>query len=323
MNRWSDARGAWQTIFNCISSLAAQTAPLLKDDVSTELFLMQLMAFVMQLKAFLRDVKVEREECGPRMDWQYMRVLNASACPPMQALKQLALTSREHTPEDSKLSAAIFDEVSEQIRVINHAMGTCRLIKTTPMTKGYVTTLRSFLILWLATLPLAIIGKFNWLATPVLAFISFLFLNVEKMAVEIEQPFGDDANDLPQEQYIMELEQVLLEMLPGYEPEVDEEDDPSLAMLHAAPGLPPPGGLPPGRYYMDVPPPGGTPGGAPGMQPAAQAQWNPAWANVSPAWRSQFRMQFAPNGPPGPPPPPPPGVTLPSKSRKPTPTVRR
>jgi putative membrane protein len=237
MNRWSDARGAWQTIFNCISSLAAQTAPLLKDDVSTELFLMQLMAFVMQLKAFLRDVKVEREECGPRMDWQYMRVLNASACPPMQALKQLALTSREHTPEDSKLSAAIFDEVSEQIRVINHAMGTCRLIKTTPMTKGYVTTLRSFLILWLCTLPLAIIGKFNWLATPVLAFISFLFLNVEKMAVEIEQPFGDDANDLPIESYLIELQDSLREFIPGFthtEPGADAGGDESTLLKRIA-----------------------------------------------------------------------------------------
>ena len=302
MNRWSDARGAWQTIFNCVSSLAAQTAPLLKDDVSTELFLMQLMAFVMQLKAFLRDDKVKREECGPRMDWQYMRVLNASACPPMQALKQLALTSREHTPEDSKLSAAIFDEVSEQIRVINHALGTCRLIKTTPMTKGYVTTLRSFLILCLATLPLAIIGKFEWLATPVLAFIAFLFLNVEKMAVEIEQPFGDDANDLPQEQYIMQLEEVLLEMLPGYEPPIDDDDSLS---LKGGVGLPPPGNLPPGRYYMDVPA-GSTPLGL----PAPQSTWNPAWANVSPQWRSNFRSQFTP-GPPGAPPPPPPGMALP------------
>lgn len=120
----------------------------------------------------------------------------------------------------------------------------------------------------------------------------------------------------------MQLEEVLLEMLPGYEPPVEEDDsDPALAQLHAPPGLPPPGNLPPGRYYMDVPPMGGTPGGAPGMPPAPQTQWNPAWANVSPAWRSQFRMPL--NGPPGPPPPPPPGVTLPSKSRKPTPVARR
>ena len=210
---------------------------------------MQLVAYAMLLKAYLRDEKVTEEECGTRMDWQYIRRLNGSECPPLQCLKTLASTCRDCTPPDGKLAAAIFDEVSEQIRVINHKLGDCRLIKSTPMTKGYVTTLRSFLILWLGTLPFAVIGKFDWLATPVVATISYLFLryrayslpyhpplvplspshglctaryssstrwlptpviarSVEKMAVEIEQPFGDDANDLPQEQYIMELEEV-------------------------------------------------------------------------------------------------------------------
>jgi hypothetical protein len=35
------------------------------------------------------------------------------------------------------------------------------------------------------------------------------------MAIEIEQPFGDDANDLPIEDYILNLEATLLDMLPG------------------------------------------------------------------------------------------------------------
>lgn len=313
MNRWQDARGAWQTVFNCVTSLGAQTAPLLRDDVSTELFLMQLMAFTVSLKGFLRDEKIKKEECGGRMDWQYMRLLNASTCPPMQALKNLAITCREHVPEDSKLASAIFDEVSEQIRVINHAVGTMRLIKTTPQTKGYVTTLRSFLILWLATLPLGIIGKFEWLATPVLAFISFLFLNIEKMAVEIEQPFGDDANDLPQEQYIMQLEEVLLEMVPGYEPEVPPDDEDG-----AGPILPVPGTLPPGRYYMDVPALGS--GGPPG-------QWAPQWNQVSPAWRQQFRSRtdsslVAGSGAPMPPQMPPPPGGARRTSMPPTPPKR-
>ena len=287
MNRWQDARGAWQTIFNCVTSLGAQTAPLLKDDTSTELFLMQLMAFAMSLKAFLRDEKVTKAECGARMDWQLIRVANASHCPPMQVLKILATTVRENVPEDNKLSSAIFDEVSEQIRVINHAVGSCRLIKTTPMTKGYVTTLRSFLVLWLATLPIAIIGKFDWLATPVLAFISFLFLNVEKMAVEIEQPFGDDANDLPQEQYIMHLEEVLLEMLPGYEPELDE--DPEDTRLRAPPGLPAPSYYQPGGgYYMKS----GSPTSPPPVFGGAGQHVNSGgvifqWNHVAPAWRER------------------------------------
>ena len=83
------------------------------------------------------------------------------------------------------------------------------------MTYGYVATLRSFLVLWLATLPLTLIGEYGWLAPPALSLIAFLFLTVEQMAIEIEQPFGDDANDLPLEDYILNLETTILEMLPG------------------------------------------------------------------------------------------------------------
>ena len=40
-------------------------------------------------------------------------------------------------------------------------------------------------MLWLITLPLALIGEYGWIATPAMAF---LFLNVEQIALEIEQP---------------------------------------------------------------------------------------------------------------------------------------
>ena len=42
------------------------------------------------------------------------------------------------------------------------SIGTCERIKETPMVFGYVATLRSFLMLWLVTLPLALIGEYGW-----------------------------------------------------------------------------------------------------------------------------------------------------------------
>ena len=93
------------------------------------------------------------------------------------------------------------------------------------VTFGYVSALRSFLVLWLITLPFVLIGEYGLVAAPAIAFITFLFLVLEQMAIEIEQPFGDDANDLPMEMYILDLERTLCQMLPGAEQEVDESDD--------------------------------------------------------------------------------------------------
>jgi len=88
--------------------------------------------------------------------------------------------------------------------------------------RRYVATLRSFLMLWLITLPLALIGEYGWIATPAMALITFLFLNVEQMALEIEQPFGDDPNDLPIEEYILALEKEMLEMIADYDKKAEE-----------------------------------------------------------------------------------------------------
>ena len=245
-----------------------------------------------------------------------------------------------------------------------------------------VTTLRSFLILWLATLPMSMIGEFGWLAPPALSFIAYLFLNVEQMAVEIEQPFGDDPNDLPQEacaapplartspptaparrpsplphaprptpnaqrptphaprptptaclaaaacpsqEYILELEETLLEMLPGYEPPpTDDEDEgeadqPPQPYPHQMVALPPPNALPAGAQRAQqqaaanaMAAAGGTPGQGygyppgyyalppnyhPGYPPPPQQQqmdqyaldqaWvgQQAWNNISPTWK--------------------------------------
>merc|ERR1719253_1966203 len=69
MDRWYDARSSWATIGNCVLSISAHTAPMLRSPQATEQLLMQLMAFLVSLKAHLRDAKIEQGELGPRMDW--------------------------------------------------------------------------------------------------------------------------------------------------------------------------------------------------------------------------------------------------------------
>jgi len=215
MNRWWEARCAWQTISDCVLCIGAQTAPAMQSEALSELVLMQLMGFTMSCKAWLRETTVPKVEVGPRMDWQYIRRLNASHNPPVTALKALSHTIRNNMP--AHLGAAIYDETSEQIRVINEAVGNCAKIRSTPMVFGYVATLRSCLILWLVTLAVPLAGEFGRIAVPVLSGLAFLYLTVEQTAVEIEQPFGDDANDLPMEKYIVDLQTTLLEMCPGFQ----------------------------------------------------------------------------------------------------------
>ena len=108
---------------------------------------------------------------------------------------------------------------------MNDMVGACIKIKRTPMVFSYIATLRTFMLLWLSTLCIPLIGDFGWLAVPVSSLIAFLFLSVEQMAVEIEGPFGNDANDLPIESFLIDLEKILLEMTPGWKPDLGDDGD--------------------------------------------------------------------------------------------------
>ena len=191
------------------------------------------MAVVISLKAWLRDTKIDRAEIGGRMEWRHVIELNASACPPLTSIRAISKHVRTSLPlddprttqfDEASLGPHIFQECQEQLRTLSTMIGACERIKQTPMTYGYVATLRSFLVLWLATLPLTLVGEYGWLAPPALSLIAFLFLTVEQMAIEIEQPFGDDENDLPIEDYILNLQGCLEEMLPGRSPDISERD---------------------------------------------------------------------------------------------------
>ena len=76
-----------------------------------------------------------------------------------------------------------------------------------------MAALRGFLLLWLFTMPFTLIGTYGFVAVPAMALVGFLFLNLELMAMEIEQPFGDDADDLPLEEYCLGIERVCLSFL--------------------------------------------------------------------------------------------------------------
>jgi putative membrane protein len=60
--------------------------------------------------------------------------------------------------------------------------------------------LRRALVIYCSTLPLALVGTFGWWNLVVVYLVSYILFGIEEIGVEIEDPFGDDENDLPLEQ---------------------------------------------------------------------------------------------------------------------------
>lgn len=78
-------------------------------------------------------------------------------------------------------------------------LGGCERIQNTPMPFAYMVHLRRALIVYCFTLPFALYDKYQWLTLVIVAVVAYIMFGIEEIGVEIENPFGDDENDLPLE----------------------------------------------------------------------------------------------------------------------------
>ena len=87
--------------------------------------------------------------------------------------------------------------------------GACERIHTTPLPFAYSVHLRRVLIVYCLTLPLALVKDFGWATVLATLLISYALYGVEEIGVEIEDPFGFEANDLPIEKYCHGIQETL------------------------------------------------------------------------------------------------------------------
>ncbi|MBM0741910.1 hypothetical protein JOY44_09780 [Phormidium sp. CLA17] len=76
-------------------------------------------------------------------------------------------------------------------------LGGCERILKTPMPLAYSIHLKQLLLLYCLSLPFQTVGQLGWWTGVVVALISFTLFGIEEIGIEIENPFGHDANDLP------------------------------------------------------------------------------------------------------------------------------
>lgn len=216
-SRWWEARMLWGTVNNTLRSMVSRAPSMLKNQAVYSQMVTELVAFAVLLKNHLRGEKTPPEELGPMMPYALIVTLSEAANPPLAAIHALSNTIRSgiktESESDALMANATFLQLSNSLDALAGVVGACERVKNTPTPFGYVCALRAFLLLWLFTMPFTMIGVYGAIAIPAMGMVGFLFLNLEMMAMEIEQPFGDDADDLPLEEYVLGMERVSLDFL--------------------------------------------------------------------------------------------------------------
>ena len=75
--------------------------------------------------------------------------------------------------------------------------GGCERILKTPIPFSYSSYVKQFVVLYALIVPFALADEFGYGTVLAEMFIFFSTMGLELLAGEVEQPFGQDKNDLP------------------------------------------------------------------------------------------------------------------------------
>ncbi len=87
--------------------------------------------------------------------------------------------------------------LNNEFQSFTEICGACERIKNTPIPYSYSAFIKKFIFFYIMTLPFGYAFSLGFYVIPVVVFIFYVLASLELIAEEIEDPFGNDDNDLP------------------------------------------------------------------------------------------------------------------------------
>jgi ion channel-forming bestrophin family protein len=198
--RFWEGRKLWGTIVNCSRNLARQIwitipAKTVEDRQAKIITLRLIVAFAVATKLHLRQESIS-EELKQLLSAERFTTLKWMNNPPLEVAFWLGdyvqVQYHRHLIDSYQLTA-----IQGLLNQLVEALGGCERILKTPMPMAYAIHLKQLLLLYCLSLPFQMVGNMGWWTGFVVALISFTLFGIEAIGIEIENPFGHDANDLP------------------------------------------------------------------------------------------------------------------------------
>lgn len=83
------------------------------------------------------------------------------------------------------------------LTALNDALGGAERILRTPIPFAYAQHIKIFVVLFCFSAPFVMTEAMGWATPPACALLALALFGIDEIGVEIEDPFGDDPNDLP------------------------------------------------------------------------------------------------------------------------------
>jgi putative membrane protein len=190
-DRWWEGRKLWGSLVNNSRNLAIKLSVILTDEKDRAYFRKIIPSYASILNKHLKD-----EETGK------------------QLFDDVDLEIDHHKHRPNQVAKILFQKVNDlyiykkitgdQLIILNAEVlsfteicGACERIKNTPIPYSYSAFLKKFIFFYVMTLPFGYSFSLGYYVAPVVVFIFYVLASLELIAEEIEDPFGNDENDLP------------------------------------------------------------------------------------------------------------------------------
>jgi putative membrane protein len=190
--RWWEGRKQLGALLNTVRNLAMKYKAYInhEDDVVYTL----LEAFPWTLKENLRSK--DYSSVAEHIPADMIAAFNKAYHKPNFILAELSKRTNE-LMMNKKINGEQFLILENKISELTDILGACERIKNTPIPFGYAIHLKRILLIYLITLPFAFVESIGWWSIPVAMIVFYTMIGIELIAEEIEDPFGNDENDLP------------------------------------------------------------------------------------------------------------------------------
>jgi len=195
-DRWWEGRKHWGALVNNCRNMALRLNALLKPEnkADREFFSSFIGVYCKTLDQHLKSVALGLE-------------LDETEHPELRSLKpmkhgpnQIAAKIHERMYElgrEGEISQEEMLSLSGNVNALTDICGACERIRNTPIPFSYAAFIKKFIIFYVISLPWSLAANLGFWSVFVVVFIMYAFGSLEVIAEEIEEPFGDDPNDLP------------------------------------------------------------------------------------------------------------------------------
>ena len=215
-DRFWEGRKLWGSLINNVRNLSrliwvAVQEKNHEDRLAKQQALRLLEAFAIAMKLHLRGEKVN-QELVPLMSPDFYETLQHINHPPLEIAFWISDYLQQQSNRD-RINPYQLNAMFQLLDDMVDTLGACERILKNPIPAAYAIHLKQLVFLYCLTLPFELVDQLVWFTAPLVGLVSFAIFGIEAIGVEIENPFGYDANDLPLDQICQTIQRNLEDLI--------------------------------------------------------------------------------------------------------------